>query len=493
MRNRLRKTSLRLVFFVWILALYAFPSGAGEGESDKDNICPGMGRSRQKETLRNKHVVTWIKNNAFAIESLGASDNFDDLHKFGEMIGKARIVALGEATHSTSEFFTIRHRLIRYLVLEKGFNLLGIECSWPQAEHINKYILTGEGNPRQLLSNLHFWWTNTEEMLDIINWMREYNKKADSAVKIRFYGLDFQYHYGAIDKVIDYLKRVDKDAVEKVESLLAPYIMFSGKVSGDGWNFRSERRYRTITNYWYLSQDEKKFCREKLQAVYDFFVKNRTKYEGIDSRKGFVHALQNVNIILQAEERYANVKPFRGHGHYRDLFMAENAKWVLDFYGSDSKMILWSHNYHISDYEETLGGYLRKEYGNDLRIVALTCYSGAFNVTMPTDSPDADFGRTRPMPCELAVPTYGSFEDILHSTGYSQFYIDLRPLRNDNDSEVTDFFNQEISVLDLGTSYNPKTGYSFYDVHIPEIYDLVIFIDKTKPTKLLPLLPVSKK
>ena len=475
-----RKNEKRILFISFVLPLFIlFIQISCQKEEDK--------------WIKNKHVVTWIKNNASAVESLGASDNFDDLYKFGEMIGKARIVALGEATHATSEFFTIRHRLIKYLILKKGFNLFGIEASWPQAEHINKYILTGEGNPNQLLSNLHFWWTNTEEMLDIIKWMREYNKKADPTAKIRFYGLDFQYHYGAIDNVIDYLKRVDKDAVEKIEALLAPYIMFSGKVSGDGWNFRSERRYRTVTNYWYLSQDEKKFCREKLQAVYDFFVKNRVKYEEIDSREGFAHTLQNVNIILQAEDRVANVKPFRGHGHYRDLYMAENAKWILDFYGNDSKMILWSHNWHISDSEETIGGYLRKEYGNDLRIVGLTCYSGAFNVTMPTDSPDADFGRTRPMPCELAVPTSGSFEDILHSTGHLQFYIDLRPLRNDNNSEVTDFFKQEISALDLGTAYDPKTGYSSYDVHIPEIYDLMIFIDKTKPTKLLPLLPVSKK
>jgi len=475
MKSRKWTAHLCMIIFIWIFVLYAFHSRAEAVESDRDK------------------VVTWIKENVLDIKSLGASDNFDDLHKFGEMVGEARIVALGEATHSTSEFFTIRHRLIEYLVLEKGFDLFGIEGSWPQAEHINKYILTGEGDPNQLLSNLHFWWTNTEEMLDIIKWMREYNKKADSSAKIRFYGLDFQYHYAAMDNVINYLKRVDKAAVDKVKALFMPYLMFSGKVSGDGWNFRAERRYWAVTNYWYLSQDEKKFCREKLQAVYDFFVKNRTKYERIDSREGFAHALQNVRTILQAEERYTNVRPGRGHGHYRDLLMAENAKWVLDFYGSDSKMILWSHNYHISDSEETLGGYLRKEYGNDLLIVGLTCYSGAFNVTMPTDAPDADFGRTRPMPCELAVPTPGSFEDILHSTGLSQFYMDLRPLRNGNHSEVSDFFKQEISALGLGTAYDPKTGFAFDNVHIPEIYDLMMFIDKAKPAKLLPLLPIPKK
>jgi erythromycin esterase len=197
-------------------------------EPGRGNICSGFSPFVQKVTFRNEDIVTWITDHAVPLKSLDNFSGFGDLDKFGEMVNDSRIVALGEATHGTGEFFTLRHRLIRYLVKEKGFNLLGVECSWPQAEHINKYILTGKGNPRQLLSNLHFWWTNTEEMLDIIKWMREYNRKVESSSKIRFYGLDFQYHYGAIDNLLEYLKRVDKAAVEKIESLLAPYIMFSG-------------------------------------------------------------------------------------------------------------------------------------------------------------------------------------------------------------------------------------------------------------------------
>ncbi|MFI5531790.1 erythromycin esterase family protein [Kitasatospora sp. NPDC051853] len=44
-----------------------------------------------------------------------------DLRPFGRMVGDARVVALGEASHSSHEFFTLKHRVLRYLVEEKGF------------------------------------------------------------------------------------------------------------------------------------------------------------------------------------------------------------------------------------------------------------------------------------------------------------------------------------------------------------------------------------
>lgn len=44
-----------------------------------------------------------------------------DLRPFGLVVGDARVVGLGEASHSSHEFFTVKHRVLRYLVEEKAF------------------------------------------------------------------------------------------------------------------------------------------------------------------------------------------------------------------------------------------------------------------------------------------------------------------------------------------------------------------------------------
>ncbi|MEJ7900597.1 MAG: hypothetical protein WKF63_02070 [Thermomicrobiales bacterium] len=54
------------------------------------------------------------------MRSVEAGCGFDDLSPLAGMIGDARIVALGEATLGTREFFLLEHRLVEVLVAETG-------------------------------------------------------------------------------------------------------------------------------------------------------------------------------------------------------------------------------------------------------------------------------------------------------------------------------------------------------------------------------------
>ena len=51
-----------------------------------------------------------------------------------KIIGEARIVALGEATHGTHEFFQMKHRMLEFLVEEMGFNTFAMEAAWPASQ-----------------------------------------------------------------------------------------------------------------------------------------------------------------------------------------------------------------------------------------------------------------------------------------------------------------------------------------------------------------------
>ena len=49
------------------------------------------------------------------------------------IIGPARVVALGEATHGTREFFQLKHRMLEFLVTEMGFNIFPLKPPCPNA------------------------------------------------------------------------------------------------------------------------------------------------------------------------------------------------------------------------------------------------------------------------------------------------------------------------------------------------------------------------
>jgi len=55
-------------------------------------------------------VSTWLRENAIPSDTVEPGSGFDDLMPLKEIIGGAHIVALGEATHGTSEFFKMKHR-----------------------------------------------------------------------------------------------------------------------------------------------------------------------------------------------------------------------------------------------------------------------------------------------------------------------------------------------------------------------------------------------
>ena len=55
----------------------------------------------------------------------------------------------------------MKHRLTEFLATEMGFTLFAIEANMPEAYRINEYVLTGEGDPKELLRGLYFWMWDT--------------------------------------------------------------------------------------------------------------------------------------------------------------------------------------------------------------------------------------------------------------------------------------------------------------------------------------------
>ena len=135
-------------------------------------------------------AIEWMRQHAIPIQTVEAGHGFADLQPLKSVVGGARIVELGEATHGTREFFQLKHRMIEFLASEKGFTIFSIEANMPEAYRLNDYVLNGIGDPKQLLKGMYFWTWNTEEVLDMILWMREFNQSGKG--RIEFTGFDMQ-------------------------------------------------------------------------------------------------------------------------------------------------------------------------------------------------------------------------------------------------------------------------------------------------------------
>jgi predicted phosphoribosyltransferase len=57
-------------------------------------------------------------------------------HVLSDLVGEARFVLIGEASHGTSEFYAARAQMTRRLIEEKGFCAVAAEADWPDAYRV---------------------------------------------------------------------------------------------------------------------------------------------------------------------------------------------------------------------------------------------------------------------------------------------------------------------------------------------------------------------
>lgn len=152
-----------------------------------------------------KHTaqVEWIRANAVPLATVEAGHGFDDMMPIKRIVGDARVVALGEATHGTREFFQLKHRMIEFLSTQMGFTIFTIEANMPEAYKLNDYVLHGTGDPKLLLRGMYFWTWQTEEVLAMVEWMREFNRSGRG--HIEFTGFDMQTPTVAAEIVRKYI------------------------------------------------------------------------------------------------------------------------------------------------------------------------------------------------------------------------------------------------------------------------------------------------
>src|SRR5205823_1194669 len=148
----------------------------------------------------------------------GASHDYDPLL---DLIGDARFVLLGEASHGTHEFYRERARITRRLIEERGFTVVAVEADWPDAYRVNRYVRgwSSDVSSSEALDDFKrfpTWMWRNAEVLNFVGWLRAHNDQvAEEDTKIGFYGLDLYSLHRSIEAVLRYLDKVDPEAAKR--------------------------------------------------------------------------------------------------------------------------------------------------------------------------------------------------------------------------------------------------------------------------------------
>lgn len=226
---------------------------------------------------KNDKFLDWAFQNSQKIETLDLTEKQDDLSLLKKIVGKAEVVCLGESRHDIHEQFQLKHRFIKYLVEEMNFKTFALEASLPYSNKINDYILNGNGNLDELMSNMPGWFLwDTQEIKNILNWLYEYNKEQDIENKVNFYGIDIVAPNNGLEQIFEYLQKVDNRYYEQI------------KIKNFARNIIDDNQWQTtLQRYAQLQEEEKQILKKNYDELYQHIKQNEISFTANSSKNEY--------------------------------------------------------------------------------------------------------------------------------------------------------------------------------------------------------------
>jgi len=215
-------------------------------------------------------------------------------------------------------------------------------------------------------------------------------------------------------------------------------------------------------------------CEEEMNQALEWV----RQVDGFDASQWmFFNAEQSAKAAKNAEEHYrGNLEPGAASWNSRASHFYQTADRLLQFYGEESKGIVWAHNTHIGDARATdmgrqgavnIGQLAKEELGED-RVFAIGfgTYEGRVLA-----------GRQWEGPMEIMETPQAqsnSWEATLAEFNEEQFYLLF------NHSDINSLLQNPVSHRAIGVIYQPEQEQGNYvNTVMPERYSAFIFIRET--------------
>ena len=334
--------------------------------------------------------VAWAQGEAIPLSIPRTDENYDDLGFLGEVIGDARIVAMGENAHFWHEWNRFRARLFKYLVEAHGFNTFVLETGIVESRNIHEYVAGADVDWETVVKSITNAWGVWAELQELIRWMRDYNADPDRDRELRFYGMDgtgnWFHAQHAFNAVVEFGCKVDADLANDVKrSFEGPVRDINldrrGEVDGATWR-RLIAESTLVVNL--VEQRRLAYIRASSQDDYDWALRS-------------AEILRDMLLMLAQTGDLDSDEGFRAFWNVRDVSMACSLEWILKREGPDARIVVGAHNTHLQQYPvrvqkaTSMGSYIANRIGREklLIIGAASAYSTKGEEPMPDTNPAA--------------------------------------------------------------------------------------------------------
>ena len=334
--------------------------------------------ARDDQTLE-EGTPGWLSDAVVPLVSAD-EEGVDRLRPLEDLIGSARVVALGEIVHRAHEPLAVRNQLFRFLVEELGFTSIALETGLAEAMVLRDFV-RGEDLDLDTVVRRSFSWNfeKFRENRDLLEWIRAYNLDPSREHDLQLYGFDlpggtggvyFAHADRVVDAVLDYLaqaNRVEAEALRDQFGDLLP--RFTDQAYG---SFSREDRDRLTAG---LNDLVAVLGRRYLALVER---SSRDDYQWMYQASRTLQQLDSQLRTIPAGWRPSPEEPFNPNAAQsmtaRDLGMWDNVRWSLEQQAADAKTFIFAHNAHLQNAPTefpngsgtSLGQYLRSWLGNEL-------------------------------------------------------------------------------------------------------------------------------
>jgi erythromycin esterase len=443
----------------------------------------GLNRTGQSPEIDKR--LQWISDNAVVVRSIEPADeDFGDLLPLAESIGTARVVQIGEASHSAGTDFMTKVRLIKFLHEKMGFDVLVWESGLFDCREVDTALRTDLPLAEAARKGVFGIWV-TEETLPLFEYVRT-TWKTDRP--LRMAGFDEQFSSkGAPTRFLADLNAFF-DAVgprfpgngirESLGELVA--LMEDRTLNPESHRKVSPAIAGAIEA---IDTNESSLARVRDSREIAFFRRTLKDLQVFSAST----AARNTPEFAKGMEDPAVLEKTNSMWNARDAQNAENMLWLLNEYFRGKKLIVWAHNGHVMScyYNKDWGSltlkkpegaivpmglFLKEALGHDVYTIGLT----GFSVQKGALGPGAkDFAPP--------APPADSIEHLCHLTGHPHLFIDFRRLEADPEHWLRK------PIVFGGRGYTWETIEDW-----TKAFDAVFFNDVIQPSRMIAVQPTPK-
>lgn len=383
------------------------------------------------------------------IESLGIS--FEDL----TIPEDAMVVAIGEATHGNREFQTVKLEMLQKMVDEGNCHSISFEISVGEGAIINEVIHDPDSDIDSIVASVDYPIYDTQGIVDLLEWMKEYNTGRAYEDSVCFYGFDMQGSVRGIEFIATHLDELGNLITEEEKARITEL-----HTMGEGAEYSDREMFSDIADRLAESVDPV-ICMADLCA----------------------------GAVVQSIDAPSFEEKPDEYGEFRDGSMAANVMniYELEAERGNTRILITAHNGHVMK-GETLG-YGEVAMGakiDDLFDGKYFCVGTEFyNTTVNIHT-----AGTYDDEYERADHTYCSDDRLAYQAKFfdgGRYALVFSGI-TESDGKVYDIINNENFTGCAGEGYNIFMDiYKGYRVRLvaAERYDAMIYYYETTPIRCL--------